>query len=87
MALIATGNYATTLQQRKDALQWCGVAPAALTSEALADNTVLSETYDDEELALLLNAQAAAINELLSFATELRATLIEAHVLATPPEE
>lgn len=87
MTLVATGNYATTLQQRKAMLQWCGLAPAAPISAALAEDTVLSESYDNEELAPLLNAQAAAINELLSVVTELRAVLIEAHVLAAPAED
>lgn len=86
MTLVATGIYATTLQQRKDAEQWCGVAPAAPTSVALATDTVLNVTYDAAELALLLNAQATAINELLGIVEELRAVLIEAHVLAAPPE-
>jgi len=87
MALQPTGDYVTTLQERRDRLSMIGIAPAALEIEALADDTALSATYDDDELALLLNAQAAAINALLAQVEALRAVLIESDKLAAPAED
>jgi hypothetical protein len=86
MALQPTGDYVSTLQERRDAHALIGVAPAAQTLSALAEDTMLAATFSSTEVDAILNAHATAINALEVQLEALRAVLVESSLLAEAPE-